>query len=141
MIRALTADDYEAAIRLWRETPGVGLRAYDDSREGVARFLARNPSTCFAAEAGGELVGTILCGHDGRRGAIYHLAVSEAHRRRGFGGDLVRAACGALRREGIAKANLVSYRENAAGNAFWDALGFRERLDLSYRDRDLTEDV
>lgn len=137
-IRKLTETDYDALYALWRATPGMGLNTTDDSREGIARYLQRNPSTCFAAESDGALCGAILAGHDGRRGYIYHTAVSTEFRRGGVGRALVEAALEALQAEGIHKVALVVFNRNALGNAFWESMGFSARGDLVYRNRALT---
>lgn len=137
-IRSLTEADYDALYALWRATPGMGLNTTDDSRDGIARYLQRNPSTCFAAESGGALCGAILAGHDGRRGYIYHTAVSAEARRSGVGRALVEAALEALRAEGVHKVALVVFNRNALGNAFWESMGFSAREDLVYRNRALT---
>ena len=134
-IRILQITDYGAAYALWRGCTGMGLNSVDDSRAGIARFLYRNPGTCFAAEDGGRIVGVILAGHDGRRGHIYHLAVLQDSRRRGVGAQLVEAAIAALAAQGIAKVSLVTFARNAEGNAFWARMGFGAREDLCYRDR------
>ena len=134
-IREMTIDDYEAACALWQECGGIGLSAQDDSRDGIRRFLARNPRTCFVAEQDGRLAGTILCGHDGRRAHIYHAAVGTPFRRQGIGRALAERAYAALAGEGITKAALVAFADNADGNAFWESLGFSVRGDLTYRDR------
>lgn len=133
----MTAADYESAYALWAGTPGMGLRALDDSREGIARFLRRNPTTCFVALEDGRLVGVLLCGHDGRRGYIYHTAVQPAYRRRGVGRALVERVLAALRAEGIHKTALVVYADNELGNRFWESVGFSVRGDLVYRNRSL----
>ena len=89
MIRVMTPIDYDAVYQLWRNTPGMGLNSTDDSREGIERYLRRNPTTCFVAEEDGQLVGVIMAGHDGRRGYIYHTAVLQDYRGRGIGRSLV----------------------------------------------------
>lgn len=132
-IRLMTIEDYEQVYSLWLSTPGMGLNSIDDTREGIAKYLKRNPESCFVAEAGGEVVGVILCGHDGRRGVVHHTAVSARWQRRGVGGQLWEAAADALRREGITKAWLVVKRQNQLGNAFWEQLGFEDRADLTFR--------
>ncbi len=138
-IRPLTPADYPRIYTLWRQTPGMGLNNLDDTPEGITRYLQRNPSTCFAAEEEGELMGVILSGHDGRRGFIYHLAVVEDWQRRGIGSALLQAALQALRAEGIHKAALVVMARNLKGNAFWEKVGFTPRPDLVYRDKLLDE--
>jgi len=138
-IRQMTMDDYGAVFGIWSATPGMGMRSMDDSPEGIARYLKRNPDTCFVAVKEGNVIGAILSGHDGRRGYIYHAAVIPARRREGVGKALVDAALAALGRAGILKVALVAFRANEAGNAFWERLGFTERTDLVYRNRSLTE--
>lgn len=138
-IRLMLQSDYKAVYALWLSCRGMGLNNLDDSEEGVARFLARNPATCFVAEENGGIVGAILTGSDGRRGYIYHTAVSPEHRRRGVARALVNAALKALRELGIHKAALVVFAANKDGNAFWEKLGFTERNDLTYRNTALSE--
>lgn len=81
----MTIKDYEKVHDLWIHTTGIELNTTDDSREGIAQYLIRNPNTCFVAEDNGEIIGAIMSGHDGRRGFIYHAAVNEKYRGRGIG--------------------------------------------------------
>ncbi|MDR1600081.1 MAG: GNAT family N-acetyltransferase [Oscillospiraceae bacterium] len=138
-IRPFTPADYDAVLALWLRTPGMGLNDMDDSREGVARYLRRNPGTCFVAEAEGVdgVAGAIMCGHDGRRGFIYHTCVASEVRYNGIGALLVGAALDALRAEGIGKAALVVFSRNGGGNAFWERVGFTARTDIVYRNKAL----
>jgi N-acetylglutamate synthase len=138
-IRTMTMEDYDEVYRLWLGTPGMGLNTTDDSREGIAAYLARNPSTCFVAEEGGRIVGVILSGHDGRRGFIHHTAVLGERQKSGIGSALVEQALRALEREKIHKVALVVFSQNENGNAFWEKRGFLRRGDLIYRNRSLTE--
>lgn len=138
-IHTMTIADYDAVYDFWLHTPGMGLNAADDSREGIAKFLARNPTSCFIAKDGAALIGAILAGHDGRRGFLYHLAVHPDYRRRGIARQLVDAAVGALEREGIHKAALVVFARNEDGNAFWEKIGFSVRGDLIYRNKPIRE--
>jgi len=137
IIRKMAIDDYDKIYALWLSCRGMGLNDIDDSREGIARYLQRNPDTCFAAEEEGEILGAIMAGHDGRRGYIYHTAVHPDSRRRGIGRMLAEAALEALRECGISKVALVAFGRNEAGNAFWEKMGFSERTDLVYRNRAL----
>jgi ribosomal protein S18 acetylase RimI-like enzyme len=139
MIRTMTIDDYEAVYQLWSGTAGVGMRSLDDSREGVGKFLTRNPTTCFVAEQDGSLLGVTLAGHDGRRGYIYHTAVSTLHRGRKIGRELIAAVIEAMRKEQINKIALVIFADNENGKAFWEALGFKERTDLGYMDMSIND--
>lgn len=134
-IRSMTIEDYEVVYQLWLSTPGMGLNSLDDSRDGIKKYLNRNPNTCLVAEKENLIVGVIMCGHDGRRGYIYHTAVTAAERGNGIGGALVRAALSALEEEGINKAALVVFSNNETGNSFWEKYGFTLRGDLIYRNK------
>jgi ribosomal protein S18 acetylase RimI-like enzyme len=139
-IRVMTGADYPALYQLWKEVPGMGLRSLDDAEQGIGRFLARNPGSCFVAEAAGELAGAVLSGNDGRRGYIYHAAVREKYRRRGIGIALVQAVEAAMTRVGITKIALAAYKTNDPGNRFWEKAGFLPRQDLVYRDKSINRE-
>ena len=136
-IRTFNISDYDSVYALWLRTPNMGLNDVDDSREGIAKYLERNPRTCFVAEQSGEVAGVIMCGHDGRRGFIHHTCVAVEHRHQGIGTTLVETALEALKAEGIKKAALVVFDRNEGGNAFWERIGFTTRPDLCYRNRAL----
>ena len=140
MVRIMTIEDYEGVYALWKKIKGFGIRSIDDSKEGVARFLKRNPTTSVVAEKGGRIVGSILCGHDGRRGCLYHVCVDEDYRRHGIGKRMVVFAMKALKEEKINKVSLIAFTENDIGNAFWNTIGWTERLDLNYYDFTLNEE-
>ena len=135
----MTIDDYDGVYALWKKIKGFGIRSIDDSREGVERFLKRNPTTSVVAVEDGKVVGSILCGHDGRRGCLYHVCVDEAYRRHGIGKDMVVYAMKALQDEKINKVSLIAFTQNDIGNAFWNTIGSTERLDLNYYDFTLNE--
>ena len=135
----MTIGDYEQIYALWLRSSGMGLNNLDDSREGIAGFLRRNPTTCLVAQEGERVVGVILAGNDGRRGYLYHTAVAPDCRHRGIGSALVQAVLDALAAEGIRKVALVVFSRNQAGNAFWESQGFTVRDDLTYRNRALVE--
>lgn len=134
MIRTMTIEDYDSVFALWSTIRGFGIRSIDDSREGVERFLKRNPTTSVVAEEDGRIVGSILCGHDGRRGCFYHVCVDESHRRHGIGKAMVVTAMEALRKEKINKVSLIAFSKNDIGNAFWNTIGWTKREDLNYYD-------
>lgn len=138
-IRLMTIADYDSVYALWMSCKNMGFNDVDDSREGIERYLRRNPTTCFVAEENGELAGIILSGHDGRRGFIHHMAVAEKYRRQGIASRLVESALDALRRENISKVALLVFKYNEAGNAFWERQGFTLRGDLNYRNKALRE--
>ena len=139
LVREMTLADYDKVYELWMSIQGFGIRSIDDSREGVERFLKRNPTTSVVAEQNGRIVGAILCGHDGRRGCLYHVCVDEAYRRHGIGKDMVVYAMKALQEEKINKVSLIAFTQNDIGNAFWNTIGWTERLDLNYYDFTLNE--
>jgi N-acetylglutamate synthase len=132
VIRLFTMNDYDEVYQLWKRTPGVGLRSIDDSREGIERFLRRNPTTCFVAEDNGRIIGVVLGGHDGRRGYLYHVCVDETYRRRSLGRRLIEQVTLAMRNEGITKLGLLCLSHNSHGNDFWRGLGWEQRTDLNY---------
>ena len=140
MVRIMTIEDYEGVYALWKKIKGFGIRSIDDSKEGVARFLKRNPTTSVVAEKDGRIVGSILCGHDGRRGCFFHVCVDEDYRRHGIGKRMVVFAMKALKEEKINKVSLIAFTENDIGNAFWNTIGWTERLDLNYYDFTLNEE-
>ena len=123
-VRKMLISDYENVYSLWLNTPGMGLNDIDDSKEGIGRYLQRNPTSCFVAEKDGEIAGVILSGHDGRRGLIYHMAVKVSERRQGIGDALLNHAIEALKNEGIAKVYVIIYKDNIVGNNFWAKQGF-----------------
>ena len=140
MIRVMTIEDYEEVFALWRKIKGFGIRSVDDSKAGIARFLKRNPTTSIVAVEDGKIVGSILCGHDGRRGCFYHVCVDPEYRMRGIGKSMVVKAMEALKEEEINKVCLIAFTENDIGNAFWNEIGWTKRMDLNYYDFTLNEE-
>ncbi len=125
-LRPMQAADYAAVHDLWSRTEGMGI-GESDTAAAIAAFLARNPGlSAVAVDAAGALVGAVLCGHDGRRGYLHHLAVDGASRGRGLGRRLVERCLAALEREGIAKCNIFVYRDHGSGIDFWRHHGFGE---------------
>ena len=140
-IRLMTIDDYDKVYALWLSCAGMGLNNLDDSREGIEKYLARNPETCFVAEEDGNIAGVIIAGNDGRRGYIYHTAVNPDYRCRGIGSELVDKALNVLKSLSINKVALVVFLRNENGNAFWEKVGFTVRDDLTYRNISLADIV
>lgn len=138
-IRTMTIADYDKVFALWLSCKGMGLNNLDDSKDGIAVFLERNPKTCFVAVNDEEIIGAIITGHDGRRGYIYHTAVSPEHRRQGIAKRLVEAALDALKEQGINKAALLVFERNKNGNEFWENIGFTVRSDVVYRNRAIAD--
>ncbi len=147
-IRPVTIKDYDEIYALWNssEQSRRALNPVDDSREGIERYLKRNPTTCFLAamEDGAgkrKVVGVILTGHDGRRGIIHHLCIHPDHRRQGIAQALVQKAEDALRGEGITKVFGLVFKNNEGGNSFWEEQGYSLRTNLNYRNKSLNENV
>lgn len=128
--RVMSVDDYSALIELWVRSEGVQLREAD-SREGIARYLARNPGLSFVAEDAGTIIATLMAGHDGKRGYIQHLAVDSAYRRQGIATQLVRLCLAALKKEGVLKSHLMVLDTNALAKQFWCSQGWVERKDVA----------
>jgi ribosomal protein S18 acetylase RimI-like enzyme len=124
-IREFSIKDYDAAIELWRRVEGLEIAEGDD-REGVVQFLARNPGLSRVASDGSAIVGVALCGHDGRRGHIYHLAVDPAYRGRGLGKRLLDESLAGLRRTGVKRVLIMVAEDNPIGREFWKRSVFEE---------------
>ena len=139
-IREMTEEDYDQVYGLWMSIRGFGIRSIDDSREGVSRFLKRNPTTSVVAVVGEQIVGAILCGHDGRRGCLYHVCVREDYRKHGIGKAMVVACMRALQKEQINKVSIIAFKSNSVGNEFWKDAGWTFREDLNYYDFPLNEE-
>lgn len=167
-VREMTMDDYDEVHALWLSISKFGIRSLDDSRTGIERFLRRNPETCVVCvddkqpasgapgdavgsradadelngvtRGSGRIVGSILCGNDGRRGCLYHVCVSRDYRRRGIGRMMVDFCLAALQREHVNKVCLNAYVTNDIGNAFWRSLGWTLRSDMYYYDYSINED-
>ncbi len=128
-IMPMTLDDYDEVYALWKDSEGIGLSSAD-SRGGIARFLERNPALAFVARDEYGLAGAVMVGDDGRRGYLYHLAVSPRCRWQGIGRALVERCLEGLRGRGIEKCHIFVYGENREGRAFWEEAGFATRNDL-----------
>ena len=131
-IRNMTLADYDAVYAMWLASPEMELNDVDDSREGVERFLRRNPDTAWVAEAEGRVVGVLLAGTDGRRGYIYHAGVRRECRGQGIGSALAETALAKLKSMRLSKIGILVFADNAAGLAFWRKHGFIHRDDLAY---------
>ena len=139
-IRTMTIEDYNGVRALWLTIKGFAIRSIDDSREGVAAFLKRNPTTSVVAEEDGRIIGSILCGHDGRSGCLYHVCVASEYRKKGIGKAMVMKAVEALEAERINNVTLIAFTENDIGNAFWKHVGWRKREDCNYYNFIINED-
>ena len=138
-IRKMTIQDYEKVYELWMSCKNMGFNDIDDSKEGISRFLERNPNTSFVAIQNEKLIGIILSGHDGRRGYIYHLSVNENYRKKRIGSELVKNCLDAFKQEKISKVALLVFKYNEVGNSFWEKQGFILREDINYRNVALRE--
>ena len=137
-ILPMTTADYDDVRALWMTISGFGIRALDDSREDVERFIRRNPTTSVVAEMDGKIVGSILCGSDGRQGSLYHVCVAKAYRRHGIGTQMVVYCMRELKKMGINKVSLIAFSSNEGGNAFWQQIGWK-KADVNYYEFVLNE--
>lgn len=145
LIRPVVIEDYDGIYALWDSTEQSrrAMNPVDDTREGIARYLRRNPTTCFLActEDTRQIVGVILTGHDGRRAIVHHMCVHPDYRRQGIARRLVRQAEEALIQEGITKIFSLVFKDNDPANAFWEEQGYTLRTNLNYRNKSLNKDV
>ena len=132
VITPMVPGDYDEVCALWMTIRGFGIRALDDSREDIERFIQRNPTTSVVARVNGKIVGSILCGSDGRQGALYHVCVAREYRRRRIGTQMVGFCMHQLRYMGINKVALIAFTRNDAGNAFWNKIGWTRKTDVNY---------
>lgn len=139
-IRYMTIEDYDGVYALWLSIEGFAIRSIDDSREGIDRFLKRNPDMSVVAVEDGRIVGSILCGHDGRRGYLNHVCVAKEYRKHSIGTKMWKKAIEALKRENISKATLVAFTNNENGNHFWKDSGWTQRSDLNTYDYIINEE-
>lgn len=128
-IRPMTIEDYDEIFAMWQITTKRAL-SEADSRENIEFYLKRNPGMSQVAVADGKIVGTVLCGHDGRRGFIHHMAVAEDYRRHNIASKMAKTALTALQKDGIAKTHIFCYTNNNLGQSFWTALGWKKRDDV-----------
>jgi len=145
-VRLVTMDDYDEIYELWNSTEQSrrALNPVDDSREGIDRYLKRNPNTCFLAcpeEDPRHVIGVILTGHDGRRAIIHHMCIHPEYRRHGIARMLLQKAEEALRAEGITKVFGLVFKDNETANAFWESQGYTLRTNLNYRNKSLDPSV
>jgi ribosomal protein S18 acetylase RimI-like enzyme len=136
-IEELKASDYEKVHSLWESVEGVGLHADCDSKEGITNYLHRNPGMSFVAKKKEAIVGAVLCGHDGRRGYLHHLAVAEDHKGKGIGKALVEKVTGKLQQRGIRRCHIFVFGDNIDGKDFWNQIGWAERHDIAIMSRDI----
>jgi putative acetyltransferase len=129
LILPMTINNHPIAMNLWRDTPGIGLSAADE-RDSMAAYLLRNPGLSQCAWIDDSLIGTVLAGHDGRRGYLHHLCVHEKFRHLGVGRQLVSSALAALQAIGLDKAHAFLFTDNDEGRKFWERIGWTWRTDI-----------
>lgn len=127
---------YDDVYTLWEQSDGVELSGAD-ARKNIAAYLQRNPGMSFVAIRNGAVVGSILCGHDGRRGYIHHLAVNADCRRQGIGGRLAARCLESLASQGIQKCHLFIVHKNSRGKGFWESIGWEIRKDIGVISRNI----
>jgi N-acetylglutamate synthase len=123
--REFRIEDYDAAVELWKRVEGLDVAEGDD-RESIRRFLKQNAGLSRVATDGSTIVGAVLCGHDGRRGYIYHLAVDPKYQGRGVGKRLIDECLAGLKRVGLERANILVAKDNPRGLEFWRRCGWED---------------
>lgn len=136
-IRLMKKDDYDKAYQLWSNTPGMNLNSLDNTFKGIKAVIDRNPDLCFVATEGEMVIGTALGATDGRKGYLYHVAVSEQKGQR-ICSQLLNLILQGFRDHGITKIGLFTTNDNLEGKSFWEHLGWHQRADITYLDRDIT---
>jgi ribosomal protein S18 acetylase RimI-like enzyme len=134
--REFRIDDYDSAVDLWKRAEGLDVAEGDD-RETIRRFLKQNAGLSRVAIDGSIIVGAVLCGHDGRRGYIYHLAVDPAHQGRGLGKRLIDECLAGLKRVGLERANILVAKDNPRGREFWRRCGWEDLDSAAAMGRDV----
>ncbi|TDU24445.1 ribosomal protein S18 acetylase RimI-like enzyme [Panacagrimonas perspica] len=130
LIRPMQARDIPACLELWREVEGIVLRDESDNAPALETFLARTPDLSFVAEDGPHIIGSILCGHDGRRAHVYHLAVRQGLRRARCATALFNASLEAIRAQGITRCHAYVRARNLTALKFWSSVEARLRRDI-----------
>ena len=135
-ISEMKIEDYDEAMALWQSAEGIGLRD-SDNRKDMESFLERNPRMSLVARKDQKIIGTLLCGHDGRRGYLYHLSVAPPQRLRGIGKALVEKCLSQLHAEGIQKCHVFILKNNKEGHQFWKIIGWKERRDIQVMSKEI----
>jgi ribosomal protein S18 acetylase RimI-like enzyme len=137
ILREFTIEDYDAAYALWQATEGIGL-SEADKRDHIASFLTHNQGLSMVAVEDDRIVGALLCGSDGRRGFLHHLAVAKSHRRAGIGRALVTRCLSGLAGIGMRKCHIFVMADNSEGKGFWQGIGWEERTTLLVMSHDVS---
>ena len=135
----MVSGDYDNVRKLWMGIRGFGIRSIDDSKDDIERFLKRNPTTSVVACDKERIVGSILCGNDGRQASFYHVCVKKSYRRQGIATQMVIYCMNELKKMKINKIALIAFTKNDAGNAFWKQIGWTCRPDCNYYEFVLNE--
>jgi ribosomal protein S18 acetylase RimI-like enzyme len=133
----MTIKDYQEVFALWQTSNGIGLHDDEDSQQGIAAYLKRNSGLSFIVRQDDKVIGAVLCGHDGRRGFMHHLAVDSDYRKKGIGKALVEHALSRLQKAGIKKCHIFVFGDNVAGQRFWNCIGWARRDDLRIMSHDM----
>lgn len=138
-VRKMTIKDYNEVYELWQSIKKFAIRQIDDSKDGIKKFLNRNKTTCVVAVCDNKIVGSILCGHDGREACFYHVCVKEDVRNHGIATKMVNNIIIKLKKLGINKVRLVAFKENKLGNDFWKDIGFAQNTNLNIYEKVLND--
>ena len=138
-IRKMVIGDYAEVYKLWHGIKNFAIRQIDDSKDGIVKFLNRNKTTCVVAVCDGKIIGSILCGHDGREACFYHVCVREDMRNRGVATHMVNYIIDKLNKLNINKIRLVAFKNNKLGNKFWKDIGFVQNKNINIYEKVLNK--
>ncbi len=138
-VRLMAVKDYAEVYKLWKTIKNFAIRQIDDSKEGIIKFLKRNKSTCVVAVCDNKIVGSILCGHDGREACFYHVCVKEDMRNHGIATSMVTYIINKLNKLNINKVRLVAFKKNKLGNDFWKDIGFAQNKNMNIYEKVLND--
>ena len=138
-IRTMVSSDYDEVYELWYSIKSFAIRQIDDSRDGIVKFLKRNKTTCAVAVCDGKIIGSILCGHDGREACFYHVCVREDMRNHGVATHMVNYIIDKLNKLNINKIRLVAFKNNKLGNKFWKDIGFAQNKNINIYEKVLNK--
>ncbi len=136
MIREMKVGDYDSIRKIWEEIPGLKLEEAD-SKKGIEKYLTLNPNLSYVASSGGKVIGTVLCGQDGRRGYLQHLCVIDEYRKFGIGSQLLDAAIDRFKELGLHEVRIFVFKDNQVGNEYWAEKGWIVRDDIYVRSLNL----
>lgn len=138
VIAEMTLERYDELIEFWHGMGGI-YHSDDDKYDNLKIYLERNPGTNFIVLDNDQIIATIKCSHDGRKGYIHRVAVDPRYRKKGIARELVYRCLELLQEKGIKQVRLFVLDSNTEALRFWKYIGFEERI-YNYRTFQLSLD-